>query len=151
MLAYPHEDSVLPESSHGDVDQFFIFVLLDNGNHLLRNKRFSLELECLVAVGVVKDHLIDLDRYGTHFFDQILLLLILSQSWREKDGIFLHHGIFIPEITCKKDGAHVTFEKDDCSPRNMFCIKEGKLYVNLLLLSDGQRIGLVVVIGINIL
>lgn len=72
------------------------------------------------------------------------------QMGREKDGIFLHHCVFVPKVASKEDRAHEASEKDHCCPWNMFGVEEGKLYIDLLL-NNCYGVSLIIVIGVHIL
>lgn len=52
-------NGMFSEGSHGDEDKFFVFVLRDDFDHFFGNVGFGFEVKHLVAVSVVKDHLID--------------------------------------------------------------------------------------------
>ena len=79
MLGYFHEDSVLAQCAHGDVDQLLISVPLDYGYHFLGDGGLSLEGECGVAVNFFEDHLINFDGDSRHLLHTLFFLLDLPQ------------------------------------------------------------------------
>ena len=117
------------EGSHGDVYKFFVSVFLDDVDHLLRDVRLSFKFEGLIAVSIVKDHLIYFDRNSLHFLNLFLLLNELPEPRRKEKRTFLDHGILIPEIAREEYTAHVASKKYHGSTRNMFGIEEGKLHL----------------------
>ena len=147
MLGYFHEDSVLAQCAHGDVDQLLISVPLDYGYHFLGDGGLSLEGECGVAVGVVEDHLVHFDGDGRHLLHSLLFLLELPQPGGEKLFVLLHHGVLVPEIACVENGAHVALEKDHGGTRDVLGVEKGELDVQFLG-DEGESVGLVVVIGV---
>jgi hypothetical protein len=52
---------MLSQSSHSDIDESFMPILLNDFDHFVSNGGFPLKLENLIAICVVKDHLIDFD------------------------------------------------------------------------------------------
>ncbi len=59
MLSDFEADRMFSEGSHGDEDKFFVFVFGDDFDHFFGDVVFGIEVEDLVAVSVVEDHLID--------------------------------------------------------------------------------------------
>jgi hypothetical protein len=60
MLSDLEANGMLAESPHGNEYQLFVFVLTDEFDHFFSNVLFSLKVEDLIAVSVVKDHLINM-------------------------------------------------------------------------------------------
>lgn len=138
------------ECAHGDVDEFAVPVLLDDGNHLLDDVLLGLKLEGLVAVGIVEDHLVDLYGNARRPLHDFLLFLPLAQLSRKQDAVFPHHRVLVPEIASEQNGAHVSSEEDHGSAGDVLCVEERELD-NQLLFDDGQLVGLVVVVGEDVL
>jgi hypothetical protein len=60
MLGDFKANSMFTECTHGNEYQLFVFVLTDEFDHFFSNVLFSLKVEDLIAVSVVKDHFIDM-------------------------------------------------------------------------------------------
>ena len=126
MLGDFKANGMFTECTHGNEYQPFVFVLTDYFDHFFSNVFFSLKVEDLIAVSVVKDHLINMQWNSLHFLDDFRFGMAESFLKREKNGIFLDHLIVISEISSKEDGTHVPLEKNHGWTWYVFGIKEVK-------------------------
>ena len=78
MLGDLHENAVLAECSHCDVDQFLVPIFVDDGDHFFGNLWFQSEAEGGVAVGIVEDHFVDVNRYALHPLYYVLFFMVLA-------------------------------------------------------------------------
>ena len=145
-----HEDAVLAQRPHRDVDQLAVPVLLDYRDHLRHDVRLRLELERLVAVGVVEDHLVHLQRNARGALHHLLLLLPAAQVGREEDAVLLHHGVLVAEVAGEEDGAHVAAEEDHGRAGDVLGVEERELDHHLAV-DDGQGVEPIVVVGADVL
>ena len=150
MLSDFEADRMFSEGSHGDEDKFFVFVFGDDFDHFFGDVVFGIEVEDLVAVSVVEDHLIDVQWDCLHFLDDLLFGVVEPFLKGEKNGILLNHLVVVPEIPGEKDGSHEALKEYHGWTRDMFGIKEVEndfelIFVNL------EFYGLVVVMAVNVL
>ena len=136
------------EGSHRDVDQLFVEVLLNDLDHHLQNLILLPKSKMTVAVGIIKDHLIDGDRNPSHLLHNFLLFDSLPASSRKQNGILNNHGVIVSEVTGKEDGPHIALKQDHSRARDMLGIKEPKINKQASL--DLNSLFLVVFANVNV-
>lgn len=105
MLTESQNQSFFTESSHRN-QATFVFVLLDDLHHTLKHVVLQTEVEHFVAVGVIEDHLVDVDR--TRMID--LLFFDELRSWRKQNRILRDHSLRETKVSSKQNAAHVPLE-----------------------------------------
>lgn len=85
-----------------------------------------------------------------HFLDFISLRMIISIAGWKEEGIFLDHCVFVSEVTCEEDGAHVALEEYHSCAWDVLGIKHSELDVDLVF-HNGEGVSLVIVVRVDVL